>query len=156
MNTEDMNRRLSSLLCQIDDQAISCANTPSLPNVYYYFSLLDQVYLNTNYLYSAKLRMHINQLKEKFYTIYNTILQRNYDENQEVGVTPMESLLMISYLKKINNAIIIGLQKHGYFFAQETVDVDESANFDYYDMADHYSKNTKKEDDSENVKKADD
>ena len=138
INTEDMNRRISFLNQQIDEQAITSSNYPNLPNIYSYYTLLDQLYININYLLNSKYRLFINQNKKCFFEIYHKIQIRNMDENEDAGMSPQEGLLMISYLKKINNGLIRGLQKHGYFVSTENEKDDSCDIEDYYDLADYY------------------
>lgn len=141
-----MNRRISFLAQQIDLAGIDAQNNPTMVNIFSYYSFLDQLYININYLMNSIDRKDVNYWKRQFYEVYNTIQKRYSDEEDEVGMTPLEGLLMISFLKKMNNILITGLQKKGYFFSiDKSNEVDDGASKDYYDLADYYKEMTDNE-----------
>ena len=131
-STDGMNMRLNNLFIKIDDQAIECANSPTIPNIGFYYSLLDQVFLNVNSLFDQKTIQRINALKEAYNLVYVKIIS-----NPEEEATPMNCIFLLSHTKKINSIIIQALQEHDYFFVlDKKTKLSQTGMEEYKDLAD--------------------
>lgn len=136
-NTDDTNRRLSSLLGEISENGVSTSTSLFFPSVCNYYSLLDQVYRIIYPLLDAKDVEEIDSYRKLYtelhYKILLTVSNSELAE-EEKAATPLQCFELVACCQKIEVAIYQILQRHEYFFTTKDMQVNNSKFKNYLDF----------------------